>query len=99
MPAPELPTPNHRPPTDDRRLEYAARAALVAALVLASYWRIVDCETYMRLAIGRFAASGGLGKADPFLYSIPGLPWRNPEWLGDLLLWETWRAGGETALV
>jgi hypothetical protein len=87
------------PPSDGDRREWLARAAIVAAVVLASYWRIVDLETYMRLAIGRFAAGGGLGKADPFLYSIPGLRWRNPEWLGDLLLWGTYRAGGETALV
>jgi len=81
------------------RLEWLARAAVVAAVVLASYWKIVDCETYMRLAIGRFAAEGGLGGTDPFLYSIPGLRWRNPEWLGDLLLWSAWRAGGEAGLV
>jgi hypothetical protein len=87
------------PSTERSRLEWVAPAAIVAALVLASYWRIVDLETYMRLAIGRFAASGGLGKPDPFLYSIPGLPWRNPEWLGDLLLWGTYRVGGETGLV
>jgi hypothetical protein len=98
-PDPRLSTPNRRLPTVDCRLEWGARVAIVTAVVLASYWRIVDSETYMRLAIGRFVAGGGLGKADPFLYSLPGLRWRNPEWLGDLLLYGTWRAGGETALV
>jgi hypothetical protein len=53
----------------------------------------------MRLAIGRLAANAGLGGPDPFLYSVPGLRWRSPEWLGDLLLYGTYRAGGETALV
>src|SRR5262245_49369511 len=99
MPEPEPSTPNSRLSTVDCRLEWLARAAIVAAVVFASYWRIVDFETYMRLAIGRFTAGGGLGQADPFLYSLPGLRWRNPEWLGDLLLWATYRAGGETALV
>jgi hypothetical protein len=72
---------------------------VVLAVVLASYWKIVDLETYMRLAIGRFTATAGLGAGDPWIYSVPGLRWRNPEWLGDLLLWWTYRAGGETALV
>jgi hypothetical protein len=74
--------------------------AVALAVILASYWKIVDCETYMRLAIGRAtAAAGGFLRTDPFLYSLPGLPWRNGEWLGDLILWGTYRAGGEAGLV
>jgi hypothetical protein len=74
--------------------------AIVVAVLFAAYWKIVDCETYMRLAIGRatWAAHLRLG-LDPFIYSLPGLRWRNPEWLGDLLLWGVYRAGGETGLV
>src|SRR5207249_472594 len=84
------------PPVKSSAADWIARAAIVAAVVLASYWKLVDCETYMRLAIGRFAAQTGLAGLhgpDPFLYSVPGLRWRNPEWLGDLLLWNTWRVG------
>jgi hypothetical protein len=81
-------------------LDLLAGAAVVAAVVLASYWKIVDCETYMRLAIGRAtAAAGGFLRTDPFLYSIPGQQWRNGEWLGDLILWWTYRVGGEAGLV
>jgi hypothetical protein len=81
-------------------LEWSARLGTVAAVLLAAYWKIVDCETYMRLAIGRatWAAHLRLG-ADPFIYSVPGLRWRNPEWLGDLLLWGVYNLGGEPGLV
>lgn len=88
------------PATTTTTADWAGRAAVVVVVILASYWKIVDCETYMRLAIGRFTAQAGLSAdADPFIYSIPGLRWRNPEWLGDLLLWGTYRLAGEGGLV
>lgn len=81
-------------------LDWIAGSAVVLAVVLAAAWRITDCETYMRLAIARATVGAGLVmREDPFIFSHPGLPWRNPEWLGDLLSYGVFRAGGEPALV
>lgn len=80
--------------------ERAAATTVVAAVLLASYWKVVDAEPYMRLAIGRIVArEGPLLAQDPFLYSIPGLRWRNGEWLGDLILYGAFVAGAEGAMV
>lgn len=81
-------------------LDAAMLAVVLAAVVLVSYWRVVDTETYLRLAIGRVtAAAGPFLKEDPFLFSLPGLHWRNQEWLGDLLLYGVHHAAGEVGLV
>ena len=78
----------------------AGVAVVVLAVVLVSYWKVVNAETFMRLAIGRVTAAAGLRVAhDPWIYSVPGLGWRNPEWLGDLLLYGVYRIGGEGGLV
>jgi hypothetical protein len=80
--------------------DLAAAGAVVVGVLLVSYWRVVNAETFMRLAIGRMTAAQGLFVAhDPWIYSVPGLGWRNPEWLGDLLLYGVYRAGGEAGLV
>jgi hypothetical protein len=82
------------------RGDLLAAAVIVAAVVLVSYWKVINAETFMRLAIGRLTATAGLLlERDPWIYSVPGLRWRNPEWLGDLLLYGAYRAGGEAALV
>lgn len=78
--------------------ESLACAGVVGAVLAAAYPRVVDAETFMRLAIGRLHAAG-TPREDPFLFSVPGTPWRNPEWLADLLLYGVHRAGGEAALV
>lgn len=87
------------PPADALSLGLGG-AAVALAVLLASPWQISDLETYMRLAFGRLMAEAGpcIGD-DPFLYSLPGLRWRNPQWLGDLLLFGVHRAAGEPGLV
>ena len=83
-----------------RSRDLAAAITVAAAVVLVSYWKVVNAETFMRLAIGRMTATEGLFVAhDPWIYSVPGLGWHNPEWLGDLVLYGVFRAGGEGALV
>ncbi|HXU81965.1 MAG TPA: hypothetical protein VN914_11250, partial [Polyangia bacterium] len=80
--------------------DVAGVALVVLSVVLVSTWRVANAETFMRLAIGRMTAAQGLMVAhDPWIYSVPGLGWRNPEWLGDLLLYGVHRVGGEGGLV
>src|SRR5947207_5151137 len=84
----------------ERLADLAGAGLVVTAVALVSYWRVVNAETFMRLAIGRMtAAAGGLVGRDPWIYSVAELRWRNPEWLGDLLLFGAYRAGGEAGLV
>src|SRR5947207_10136999 len=84
----------------ERLADLAGAGLVVLAVALVSYWRVANAETFMRLAIGRMTAVEGLLVAhDPWIYSVPGLGWRNPEWLGDLLLYGIYRAGGEGGLV
>jgi len=81
-------------------VDLAAAASVVVAVVLVAYWKVINAETFMRLAIGRMTAAHGLFVArDPWIYSVPELGWRNPEWLGDLLLYGVYQAGGEGGLV
>ncbi len=72
-----------------------ALAVVLGSLLAVSPWWITDVETYMRLAIGR----AGTPRTDPWIFSIPDLPWRNHEWLGDWLLYKVYLLGGERGLV
>src|SRR3954464_4107725 len=84
----------------ERVINLGGACVVVLAVLLVSYWRVVNAETFMRLAIGRMTVAQGLLVAhDPWIYSVPGLGWRNPEWLGDLLLYGVYRVGGESGLV
>ena len=66
----------------------------------ACYWKVVDSEIFMRLAIGRaIVGAGGVPERDPFMYPIPDLQFRNPESAGDVILYATNALGGEPALV
>jgi hypothetical protein len=82
-----------------RAVDLVAVGVVLLGVVLVSYWRVVNVETFMRLAIGRETARGIFLDRDPWIYSVPGLHWRNPEWLGDLLLYGVYRMGGEGGLV
>jgi hypothetical protein len=83
----------------ERTVDLVAVGVVLLSVVLVSYWRVVNVETFMRLAIGRETAQGIFLERDPWIYSVPGLHWRNPEWLGDLLLYGVFRMGGEGGLV
>ena len=66
---------------------YAFMAALVGSLV--------DGDTGWHLAAGRWIiAHAGVPRSDPFSYSFANAPWTAHEWLSEVLMYATWRAGG-----
>ena len=90
-------------PTDGsqsaKRLELViAGAAVVAAVVLASPWQMVDADALSRLAIGRtIVTTGSVPATDPFTFTAPAKRWGNPEWLGDTLIYLVHSHGGGRA--
>jgi hypothetical protein len=62
----------------------ALGVAISAAVLLFTPLRLSETETFMRPALGRLTVEHGLRlPADPFLLSQQ-VPFRNPEWIGDL---------------
>src|SRR4051794_1959438 len=76
-------------------------AAVVAGLVLfAMPHRLVDADSLSRLATGRFIVHAhALPGSDPFTFSRPGHHLTSPEWLGDVLWYAAYSAGGGGAAV
>ncbi|MFH1130782.1 MAG: hypothetical protein V1754_05565 [Pseudomonadota bacterium] len=73
---------------------------LFAGVVLVSPWRMVDPDALSNLAIGRIIVEQrGVPDTDPLTFSAPKTRWSNPEWLGDLIWYTTYRIGGEHAIV
>jgi hypothetical protein len=59
-----------------------------------------DTDTLSRLAMGRWLWQTGLKlpASDPFTFAAPGLPFGDPEWLGDLGLFGVFQLGGAAGL-
>lgn len=54
-----------------------------------------DADTYWHIAAGRWMLENGtILSADPFSHSLPGTHWTAHEWLAEVLLAGTYRAGG-----
>ena len=76
-----------------------AALLLAAGVVAVSPWQMIDPDALMRLAAGRFMVQqGAVPATDPFTFTAPGAPWCNPEWLGDVVWYAAYRAGGEPGL-
>lgn len=57
---------------------------------------MTDPDALTNLATGRHIhQGGGITGPDPFTFSTPQRPWRNPEWLGSLVWFELHQLGGE----
>jgi hypothetical protein len=70
-----------------RRLDLAAGALLLGAVVLATPLERVDPDELSHLAVGRSIVLGtGLSAVDPFTFLDPARALPNPEWLGDATL-------------
>lgn len=81
-------------------LDLLCAGAVVIGVVLVAYWKVIDCETFMRLAIGRATvAEGPFLHKSLLLFSRPGIPWLNSEWLGDVTLYAVYSLTGEAGLV
>lgn len=83
-----------------RALDVACTIAVAAAAIAAAYWKVVDSEICMRLAIGRaIVVARGLPAHDPFLFVVPEARFRDPEALGDVFPYGVHGLAGEGGLV
>jgi hypothetical protein len=92
------------PATRDSSVERAARLALLwacGALALAGLFPAGNADTFGHLAQGRqIAALGHVPAHDTFsFWKAEPQPWRNYEWLSDLLGYLLYQAGGANALI
>jgi tetratricopeptide (TPR) repeat protein len=60
-----------------------------------------NSDLWLHLALGRHLAHGSAAgpASEPFSSTTAGVPWTDPTWLSDLLLYELYALGGGTALV
>jgi hypothetical protein len=56
--------------------------------------QVADYDTWWHLALGREAAAGRLPATNLLSHTFPDYPAPDPEWLFDLLLFLSWKAGG-----
>ena len=75
--------------------------AVACALVLARGARLLgDGDTYWQIAAGNWILrQGAVPHADPFSFTMPGAPWVDHEWLGQVAMALAWEAGGWSGLV
>jgi hypothetical protein len=70
-------------------------AIVFAFAVLVGAQRTAGSDVWWHLRLGQqVAATGELGSGDTFSHTFAGEPQRNMEWLGDLLLYGSYQAGG-----
>lgn len=82
----------------------AARHALAALLVVAGFAlaviQVQDTDAWTHLALGReIVRAGALPAHEPFNFPSLGLPYRDPEWLFDLVIYVAWAAAGIPGVV
>jgi hypothetical protein len=82
-----MPDPSPTPAPDARNVDASrgAQLASVCACLLVAAWagcyRIRTYDTMFHIATGKYIlAHGAVAHADPFSYTHPGAPWRNPAW-------------------
>ncbi len=89
------PKANLMPRTASPALIFALFAA-VAAGVLAAFspGLLNNSDTYWHIRAGEWMlAHGQVLRADPFSYTVAGAPWHTQEWLAEIAMALSWRAG------
>lgn len=70
-----------------RWLDAGTTAGLVVFALLISLFPIRNNDIWWHLAVGRILAGGSFITTDPFMFSVPGLPWVPHAWLSALLFY------------
>ena len=74
-------------------------AAAIVFSLPAFLYPIYNPDLFWHLSAGRWIfAHGGLPRADWLSFTMPGAPWKDFEWLAQVLFEAAFRAGGFTAL-
>jgi hypothetical protein len=79
---------------EGNRIAWAVFFLTVAFSVLFSTVRLFDQDTWFHLAVGRFLTIDGFPTTNTFSSLFTDFPWKNPEWLFDLLAYLTYMTSG-----
>jgi len=83
----------------ERLLEKLFLVLAIAIAAAAAFFPIQNYDIMWQLAVGRYIASEGLPRVEPFSYLIGGQPWMAEYWLYELVLYGLYRLGGYSLLV
>src|SRR5262245_39469142 len=76
-----------------------ALAVLFAGLASIAWFRITDTDVPFHLASGREIVSAHhVPQTNTMGYTLPDARWGSHQWLGSVLIYLAWRAGGVTGL-
>ena len=74
--------------------------AVLIAIFAVSFVPTQDPDLWWHLKTGEWIVThGAIPRTDPFSFTFAGRPWLNHEWLGEVLLFTVFRAGGLTAVM
>jgi hypothetical protein len=79
--------------------DIAAATAVLAFVALLSLFSIRNNDIWWHLAVGKILAGGSFITKDPFMFSVPGLPWVPHAWLSSLLFYAVFSLANVTGLV
>jgi hypothetical protein len=85
-------------PSEDAAVVAIMRYALFTALIAGLSRTWADPDLWGHVLFGRDILAAGLARVDPYSFTSD-IPWVNHEWLAEVAMNLTWRAGGSIALV
>jgi hypothetical protein len=86
-------------PSERMSLLRYSPAVVLLAILIADSNRHTDPDLWGHIHFGQeFIARGGLISHDPYSYSVHGYPWRDHEWLTEVILAAVYNAGGVIGL-
>jgi hypothetical protein len=83
------------PPAADE----AVRFALMVFVLLLTLFPLRNNDIWWHLAVGKHIAGGSFITTDPFMFSVPGLPWVPHAWLAGLLFFGVYALFSAAGLV
>lgn len=79
--------------------DHAVEAGLLIFVVLLSVFPLRNNDIWWHLAVGKILAGGSFITEDPFMFSVPGLPWVPHAWLSSLIFYAIFALANATGLV
>jgi len=89
---------NRKTGLDQNRIAAIALYATGFFSILFSLIKLYDQDTWFHLAVGRYTAHNGLPTTNTFSSLFAEYPWKNPEWLFDLIAYVVYLVSGFTGV-
>ena len=81
------------------RLAWLVAVGALVFFATAQYCRQLFVDTYFDLYAGRYVAQHGIPQRNVVTAMAHGQPWIDQQWLGQLIYYRAWQAGGYAAVV